>query len=239
MEPSAKFYTQFASSYDSYAAKRKGYLSAVNSFIKKEIGSAEHVVDIGAGDGNRLTEVIRLIGHSVDATLVDNSDGMINALKKAGFPKVIKADIASPEFHLNEEYDIAFCLWNVLGHIPTDKGRGAALSNIAKLLKKDGYLFLDVNNRYNAAHYGIAAVARNILRDLFRPRAENGDFKLSVDISGHLVETSVHIFSPIEMEKLIRSAGLKVVKRTVINYETGRTVNNTWSGQLVYKLAKA
>jgi len=52
------------------------------------------------------------------------------------------------------------------------------------------------------------------------------------------IETTVHIFNPFEIEKLIKLAGLKIEKRKIINYRSGKICKTIFGGQLVYKLSK-
>jgi SAM-dependent methyltransferase len=238
MEPSSKFYTKLAPFYTEYASRRSAYLDAVNDFITQEIGSRYYIADVGTGDGLRLQNIIRKIGLKINATLIDDSDGMIAIQKDVQGVKVVKADVSSSEFHLPEKYEAVFCLWNVLGHINGAKNRRTAMKNMADLLEEGSVLFLDVNNRYNAAHYGMKAVFKNLLVDVLRPNKDNGNFGLVVNICGQNIETSVHIFNPWEMERLIKSAGLRIVKRRFIDYRLGKTAKFFWAGQLMYMLKK-
>lgn len=230
------FYTQFAGSYRKYSATRRAYLSAVNDFIKREVGFVKTIVDVGSGDGKRSSLISNLLD-SKNLTLIDNSIGMINLAKNIRDAVVIKGDISSTEFESDNKYDVALCLWNVLGHIASDK-REIALKNLASLIHSQGIIFLDVNNRYNVSHYGIKNVLRNICKDIFVPRKSNGDFELNINTDKGKINTTVHIFNSYEIERLFKSAGLTILKREIISYDTGEIKNNFWNGQLVYKLTK-
>ncbi|MEK7172388.1 MAG: methyltransferase domain-containing protein, partial [Patescibacteria group bacterium] len=218
------FYTKFASLYADYATNRVKYLSAVDSFIKNELRIPlepnSSLIDIGSGDGKRAKKIANTFGIK-DITLVDNSDGMIDLIKKIEAVKSIQANIADPDFNLDKKYDIVLCLWNVLGHIPSVDGRKIALNNLAGLVKSNGLIFFDVNNRYNRSQYGLKSVLQNILKDILASKSSNGDFKLKFDTEKELLQTNVHIFNPFEIEHLIKSAGLKIIKRQIINYKTG------------------
>jgi len=236
MNPSDIFYTQFSGSYSKYSATRQAYLSAVNDFIKRETGFTKTIVDVGSGDGKRS----KLISDSLNnksLTLIDNSTGMIDLARSIPNAVVVKEDISSTEFKSENKYDTVLCLWNVLGHISSEK-RDTALRNLASLVNNHGAIFLDVNNRYNISHYGIKNVLKNICKDIFIPKKSNGDFELNIDTDSGKINTTVHIFNPYEMERLLKSTGLTILKREVINYDTGETKDNFWSGQLVYKLTK-
>lgn len=236
MYSSETFYSRFAKLYVQYSATKKAYLSSVNTFIKQEAGIMKTMVDVGSGDGKRSKEIADLLGID-DFTLIDNSEGMINLSKNIHGATVFENDISSTEFKSEKKYDIVLCLWNVMGHIAFDR-RVNALKNLVSLVDDKGFVFLDVNNRYNAVHYGMKAFIKNICKDILTPKISNGDFELNIDTEQGQINTIVHIFNPNEMELLLKSAGIKILKRKIINYKTGEVKSNFWSGQLVYKLAK-
>ncbi len=236
MYSSEAFYTHFAKSYANYAANKKRYLDAVNSFIVSEAGSAKTMIDVGSGDGKRTLEISNFTKIQ-DFTLLDDSHGMIALAQNIPGAKIVEADISYEKFFLEQKFDTVLCLWNVLGHIKSD-ARETALKNIASLVAKEGAIFLDVNNRYNAAHYGFKAAIKNILKDIFFPSKTNGDFNLNVKTEQGEIHTQVHIFSPFEMDYLLKSAGLKIIKKKYIDYKSGENRKSFWGGQLVYKLKK-
>lgn len=236
LSSSSAFYTGFARTYEHYASLRKAYITAVNKFIVDEIGSVKTIIDVGSGDGIRATHLAKEL-KAQHLTLVDNSDGMINRIRKTKDMTVIKADISSYKYKSGEKYDLVLCLWNVLGHIPGHE-RKVALKNLASLVGDSGVLILDVNNRYNISHYGIVAVIKNILKDIFYQKKTNGDFQLSIDTGLENIRTVVHIFNPFEIENLIQSADLKIVKKLVVDYGNGNLCKSIFGGQLVYELVK-
>jgi len=233
---SEKFYTLFASSYCDYSLNKIVYISAVNKFIQEEALSLKSMVDVGSGDGKRG----RLIGDILGIekiTLIDNSEGMIALANNIEKADVVFEDISSLRFENKNKYDLVSLLWNVLGHISSE-GRIITLMNLAKLVNDGKSIFIDVNNRYNISHYGFPAVVKNILKDIFLSNKTNGDFNLKVITVNGEIETTVHIFNPFEIEKLIKLAGLKIEKRKIINYRSGKICKTIFGGQLVYKLSK-
>lgn len=237
MYSSETFYTKFAQSYAEYASEKKAYILAVDNIIKEECGLAKTIVDVGAGDGKRGRRIANLLGVK-NFTLIDSSDGMVAISQNIPNATVVKADISSLEFSLEEKYNVVLCLWNVLGHVPSAETRRVAFNNLKTLVGDGGVIFLDVNNRYNISQYGMKAVIRNIWRDLFFPNEGNGDFDLSFSTKAGVLKTSVHIFSPIEIEHLIKSTGFRILKRQVVDYRTGEIRKSIFGGQLVYKLSK-
>lgn len=233
---SKTFYTLFAGSYTNYSLDKREYLSTVNRFVKDESVLPRSMVDVGSGNGKRGKHIAETLGLD-KFTIIDNSEGMIALSKQISGAESVLVDISSPDFVLKQSYDLILFLWNVLGHIPADR-RKTTLFNLARLASDKGVIFIDVNNRYNISHYGLKAVSRNLLKDILKPDKNNGDFKLKVKTAKGDIETVVHIFSPFEMEKLIKSAGLKILKRSFVNYTTGKISRTFLGGQLVYKLKK-
>ncbi|MEI6553138.1 MAG: class I SAM-dependent methyltransferase [bacterium] len=231
------FYTQFAQTYAQYAFGKKDYITAVNRFICKESISPSNILDVGSGDGKRAKTIADAIGVK-NITLVDNSEGMVLLSKKITDATVIYADITRRDFDFKKKYDLVLCLWNVFGHIATENERIIAMKNLGNLLSDGGVLFIDVNNRYNSTHYGKFSVFRNLLKDLFLSKDKTGNFDLSFKADTGNITTKVHIFNPKEIEYLIKSAGLTVEKRIILNYKTGTVEENFWKGQLVYKIIK-
>lgn len=237
MQPSKTFYTRFAGSYSGYAAQKESYIHSVDNFIRDEAGfSSGAVIDVGAGDGKRGKRLANSLGAS-EIVFVDNSEGMVQILKDIPGASVVSADISQIHFSHESTYETVLCLWNVLGHVPY-QGRATALKNLSSLVGENGHIFLNVNNRYNKAQYGIRSVMKNIFKDIFVRSRSNGDFPLKVMTDEGEFSTNVHIFSPFEVERMIKKAGLKIVKRKCIDYRTGEYRNALWKGQLVYKLKK-
>ncbi len=236
MDSSDNFYTSFSESYADYSSLRNNYLSAVNNFIVSEVREGKNMVDVGGGDGKRGREIADSLGLK-QFTIIESSAGMAKLARSIPNAQVIEKDISDSSFEPDGKYDVILCLWNVLGHIPVDR-RAMALKNLRALLSDGGFIFLDVNNRYNL-HYGLKAVIKNIGRDIFSPDKNNGDFVLNMENKqGQKISTITHVFSPYETERLFKQAGLRVVKRAYIHYKTGQRKNNFWGGHLVYKLGK-
>jgi SAM-dependent methyltransferase len=194
------------------------------------------MIDVGSGDGKRGRLISDIFGLT-RFTAVDNSDGMIEELRKIEEAEVIYADISDESFRINRKHDLVLFLWNVLGHVPTDKQK-IALTNLANIVEANGVIFLDVNNRYNIKHYGFRSVIKNAFKDIIKRDKANGDFPLFLKTDKGEIETVVHIFNPLEIKKLIKSAGLEIQKMVVVDYSNGKIGRNIFSGQLVFKLKK-
>lgn len=235
MYTSKQFYNEFAKSYDDYSKTKELYLCAVEKFIKNESIVRGSLLDIGAGSGKRSLKIAKDI-NAKDLTLIDSSVGMISMLDKSSSVTVLVKDVSDKSFDLHYKYDVVTSLWNVIGHVPTEEKRLIFLSNIKKCVQEDGSVFLDVNNRYNISQYGFLSVLKNIFKDIFQLK-DRGDYLLSLDTKKGKIKTLVHVFSPFEIERLFRVSGLRIVKREIIDYRTGKKVRSIWAGQILYKLS--
>lgn len=100
-------------------------------------------------------------------------------------------------------------------------------------------LFLDVHHRHNAASYGWTKTLLRIAYDFFIRSEENGDVTVSWQAGERTIRTQGHVFTKAEMQELFRSAGLRVVRRWVVNYENGAECTLPVFGHLLYQLTAA
>lgn len=232
-------YAGLAGVYARYAEGRRAYLDAVDRLILERVprGTAARYLDVGAGDGRRTAVIAAGVG-AASVAVLDNCGPMIGGCRAHASWRVIEATL---EDYADDAttYDLVTCLWNVLGHVEDDARRRAALANLRGLTAPGGRLFIDVNNRYNARAYGVWPCARNMLLDAARRSDRTGDISFTLRVGAEAVPSSVHLFSPFEMRRLIRAAGLRVVDEIVVDYRTGATRRSVLEGQLLYELAAA
>lgn len=108
---------------------------------QRYINEALTACDIGIGDGYLLT---RLQAAGLEVTGIDISGYLVeyhkNDFKKKGLNiRLIQGDISNLSLEDNQ-FDIVTCL-DVLEHIPGD-GLRAALENLKKCIKNDGFLII-------------------------------------------------------------------------------------------------
>jgi len=183
----------------------------------------------------RLLQAAGLPGAAIDV-----SPGMVAEARRMGIDAFVM-DIASVDFDPEQlggrRFDLVICTWNVLGHIRGHDARRRTLHNMRALLAPGGAIVLDVNNRYNAAHYRWPAVLRNVLRDVFNPRG-SGDFIANrQDPDGRIMHTFVHVFSRRELLSLCDEAGLAPLEEHFVDYTSGEP-RSQWSGQMCFLVAE-
>lgn len=228
-------YDDLAPHYREYSKGRTAYLEAIEKvIIDRTRPGVQTLMDVGAGDGFRgsriasATRASRLI-------LVEPSAGMLEQCKQHGGAEVWPLTAEQLD-QKSESCDVITCLWNVLGHIAGHEARVRALTNIRKLLKPDGVLYIDVNNRYNARSYGYASTFGRMLYDLVFPSERNGDVTFSWKIDGKTIQANGHFFTPQEVRRLLSEAGLQIRWQTAVDYASGALVNSSLQGQLLYEV---
>ena len=232
-----KLYDAFARYYREYSKTKSAYLSAVEEYVVRHIpDGAASLLDVGAGDGFRgmaiatKKEIARVI-------LAEPSSAMAHRCRQLPATEV---------WHLSAEdlppastcFDVIICLWNVLGHINTRKRRLEALEKMRKLLDNQGCLFIDVNNRHNAAAYGGLRILGRRLIDFVCWDEKRGDASFRWQVGETVLTSMGHLFTPTEVEHLFKVSGLIVRDRISVNYATGRISRSVFNGQLLYTLAK-
>jgi len=131
-------------------------------------------------------------------------------------------------------FDVITCLWNVVGHIFPASGRMEVLRQFARLVSRQGTVFVDVNHRYNARHYGAMQTTLRFLRDRASRDEKNGDVKVTWDVGEMPCTTLGHVFTNKEFRSLSFAAGLSIEKTLVVDYATGEQRRWNWQGNLLY-----
>lgn len=231
---SQKMYDSLAPGYRNYSQSRLLYLNAVDSVVRQYLTPESSVIDFGSGDGVRVHNIAKNITSKL--CLVENSCNMITKIKDQ-YPRalILNQDFADVNFQTGKKYDMAICLWNVLGHLGNEQRVLTGLTNIRKTVRKNGIVILDINNRHNISQYKIKAV-KNIIKDVFTYKFANGDIKFNISINGQNIPSYVHIFNKHEIEKLIDAAGFEIKSGVYINYANGDIEKSPLFGQLCYVL---
>ncbi len=233
---SVKFYDTLSVIYDAELERRAPWVRRVEELIAGWARSrgARSLIDFGAGNGRRTLRLMQAAG--VAGTAIDVSPGMIDEARRLGVEALV-VDIASPSFDAaafdGRKFDLVICTWNVLGHVEGAQTRLQAVRNMRAVLAPGGAIVLDVNNRYNATHYGWPAVLKNLAKDALNP-AVAGDFIANrQDPDGNTMHTFVHVFSRGELHRLCADAGLVPVEEHYLDYDSGQT-RTRWSGQMCF-----
>jgi SAM-dependent methyltransferase len=229
-------YDGIASGFSRISEARKPYLEQVeNCIIREAPKGASSMLDVGSGDGRRATRIATACAIQ-RLVLAEPSAAMRGLAVSAGAETW---DIRAEDLgKVEDQFDIITCLWNVLGHIDSSARRAGVLGHFARLLRPGGMLFIDFNHRYNASEYGVAPTLLRFMKDTLKPDERNGDVTAKWLIDGAAWATKGHVFTDGEVRKLIHGAGLKIRRRVVIDYSTGRIRQRTYEGNLLYSVVK-
>jgi len=228
-------YDAFAPRYQAYSERRKPYLHRVEEIVIAEAGTIKSVLDVGAGDGRRGLRIAKAV-HARRVVLLEPSAGM-----RAQCPGEVEVwpYPASEIPDTAPRFDMVLCLWNVLGHLRGSQEKVRVLSRLRNMLAPAGFIFVDVNHRYNAASYGWTRTLLRMAHDYIVRSEAQGDVVVSWNVGDRMIRTLGHVFTHKEMKRLFNAAGLKIAVRWVIDYEKGERRRFSMSGQLLYQLTAA
>jgi 2-polyprenyl-3-methyl-5-hydroxy-6-metoxy-1,4-benzoquinol methylase len=234
---SSDIYDALAPHYREYAEKKSAYLSAVDQFIVNHARSRpSSMLDVGSGDGVRAMSLARQFGIS-SVVLSDYSAEMTARCRTLG-PSDVWQIAAQDLPETDLRFDIITCLWNVLGHLPDRFSRIKALTRMKALLSPRGVIFFDVNNRHNATAYGRVKILGRIIIDTMQHDDRRGDARFDWKIGDRVFPAMGHLFTPAEIETIIRESGLQVRERIAVDYTSGAVSRSPLRGQLVYRLSR-
>jgi 2-polyprenyl-3-methyl-5-hydroxy-6-metoxy-1,4-benzoquinol methylase len=215
------------------AEQRRPYLDGIDRLVVSEMPpGARTLLDVGAGNGARARRIARARGVT-ELVLLEPS----LAMQGSGCADVRIWTMRAEELHsVQAQFDVITCLWNVLGHIFPSAGRIEVLRQFGRLVSPKGKIFIDVNHRYNASHYGALPTALRFLRDRMSPDEKNGDVAVSWEIEETRCTTVGHVFTDAEFHSLSLAAGVRIEKRFVLDYATGAQRRWSFKGNLLYVL---
>jgi SAM-dependent methyltransferase len=232
MDPVAA-YDRIAPVFARLAEQRKPYLDRIDRLVISEIPSgSSSMLDVGSGDGFRARRIAQIRGIE-ELVLLEPSRAMQgNSLADATIWTMRAEELHS----VQAKFDVITCLWNVLGHIFPASARIEVLRQFARLVSPQGRIFVDLNHRYNARHYGSLQTAVRLLRDQVSWNEKSGDVMVTWNAGETPCTTRGHVFTGQEFRSLARTAGLRIEKVFVVDYATGELRRWGWQGNLLYLL---
>ena len=218
------------------AEKRRTYLDGIDQLVISEIPrGSRSMLDVGSGDGRRALGIAQA-RDIMQLVLMEPSLAMQRG--SATFWTMRAEELHS----VDAEFDVITCLWNVLGHIFPSAGRLEVLYQFARLVSPRGRIFVDVQHRYNASHYGAIPTALRFLHDHLKWTETNGDVVVSWDVQEAVEDvrctTRGHVFTHREFRSLAQAAGLNIEARFVVDYATGECRRWSLEGHLLYVLGR-
>ena len=235
LEPVAA-YDRIAPEFARLSHRRRAYLDRIEQLVISHIPpGSRSLLDVGAGDGTRAMRIAQARGVE-EITLLEPSEEM-----RRFWPVEVRGwAMRAEDLHRQQaQFDVITCLWNVLGHIFPSENRAEVLRQLARLLSRDGLLFIDVNHRYNARHYGTLPTLLRLIRDSVSFNEKTGDVIAHWNVSGIKYATNGHVFTHGEFRRLSQRAGLIIRRRLVVDYATGEVRRSKFGGNLLYVVQRA
>lgn len=233
------FYTALATVYSSLCDERTRYIEAVDCLVKQTTtsrkGTGSAWLDVGAGDGVRIADLTS--DFAGELWLIEPAKPLAKMAKESVPDSIVLEqtleDAAGSPTLKGKQFDVITCLWNVIGHVDDPK---KFLREVGRLIDSKGILIIDVNNRHNVKQYGIGATLRNMLMSIFKTSTDKWRFPVSKSPD---VTTLSWITNAREIEALANDAGLRLVRRLFVDYETGKTSRRGfWRGQIYYEFSR-
>ena len=228
-------YDELASSYNSYAKTRFAYLQAVDRLVLNQLNHSDHLLDVGSGDGHRIKSLSQKSGIT-KLDLLEPSIEMAKLCEKITGRTVHNCEVQTLHKLDLPEFDVVTALWNVFGHIMPARSRKEALLSIRNILRQNGKLIFDVNNRHNARAYGRMEVARRIVVDKFCFEEQRGDASYNWEVDGKSIPAKGHLFTYGEVKELVIECGFTITHYCTVDYLTGQLSNSKTKGQHFFVL---
>jgi 2-polyprenyl-3-methyl-5-hydroxy-6-metoxy-1,4-benzoquinol methylase len=202
----------------------------------------ERILDVGCADGVRGHHLFTNARGS-EIWMMDNCQEMCERARQIegmSGEHILNFDITQDtQNHLpNDYFDVVWCLWNVLGNIAEYPRRIEALAHMKEVMRQNGRIFIDVNNRYNLANYGWKILTENLFNDIIRPNRNNGTVEYKIKVTDNKeIDSYCHFFNPKELPEIFKELDLKVLKSVYVDYTTG-ALTHQWGGQMFYVVEK-
>lgn len=228
-------YDRMATVFAEMSLRRRTYLRKIEELVIARVpANSQSLLDVGAGDGSRAVRIARAAGiHKI--VLLEPSEKMRRGADASGEIWPIRAEGLNDAAPAGRSFDAITCLWNVLGHIRPQE-RLNVLKALRQLLSPNGLLFVDVNHRYNMRTYGIWRTAGRIVYDRVFPSENNGDVTMHWDVRGTACSTYGHVFTQLEMQRLIGGGELVTKEAIFVDYASGEIRRSALKGNLFYVL---
>lgn len=181
-------------------------------YLKKKLPKKGRILDAGGGPGRYTIELAKR-GYNV--TLLDYTPELLKiALKKIKQAKVekkveaiIEGDLRNLSVFRDNSFDVVLCLGAPLSHLIAKSDRIKAVKELKRVAKKGAPIFISVIGVLALVQTAIWKFPDEVKTSFFRRYLYTGDY-----FGGHGFTTS-HFFRADELEKLVKSCGLKVIAK--------------------------
>lgn len=180
-------------------------------YLKKYLPKDGFILDVGGGPGRYTIELAKM-GYNV--VLLDYSPALLKIarreIRKAGVEKkvdVFEGSMTDMSIFDDKIFDSVICLGAAIGHVEGEGKRNRALSEMKRVTKKGGFIFISVIGRLRTIMNGPRYWPSEIrLTRQFNRLVSSGD-----DYMWHGKYYS-HLFLPEEFNKMFKKQKLEMVE---------------------------
>ncbi|MEM1901053.1 MAG: class I SAM-dependent methyltransferase [Candidatus Nezhaarchaeales archaeon] len=183
------------------------------------------VLDVGCGNGRHLVVLAKrasiAVGIDLSRNLIKIAKTRVNKLGLSDRAMLVIADILFMPFR-RASFDNIICI-AVIHHIPTEKLRLKAMSEMAETLKSNGLMVVSAWYRWQRRL--LLKVLRGAIMRLMNKAFEFGDAYVSWSFRGRKYERFYHLFTLKEMEELLNRSQLKIQDLKLVAIGSKRWIN--------------
>lgn len=202
-------YNRIAEHWSSKRWQLPSDILALADYIKE----GDNVLDLGCGNGYFYDEVIQKKALYTGADVSENQLKVCRRLHPES-TLVLTEPLKLP--FMENVFDKIFCL-STIHHIPSQEFQLTFLAEIARVLKKDGQLYLTAWN-----------LTDQELTHSYSKMDEDGNilypFKDSDGVT--MVDRFIHVFTIAELTEIVEASGFKVIEGKVVSRGYGKFSNN-------------
>jgi len=232
-----------------YAAKEYQAECDFLEKIFKRYGNPKTILDLACGTCNHAIELAK---RNYTVTGIDASKYMIGIAREKAKRKRVDVDFRVADmqnFHLDEKFDAAICMFSGMDYILRDKDVDKTLSNINSHLKENGMLIFDFWNAPAVLkHYEPTRVKtvengnRKVIRTSNTKRGELGfcevNFDFQVIEDGKIVDQfserhDIRYYFPTEMQAYLVENGFDVLKLCPFMDLDGKIDDDVWNVSVI------
>lgn len=200
---------------EKFSGTRQYIWSELTSLIKY-VKARDKILDLGCGNG-RLLELFK--GKNVEYVGVDSSKKLIEIARQRStkfksydlnFDFVVGDALDLETNFPNQYFDVILAI-AVFHHIPSKELRIQFLKNCFNSLKSNGFLIITVWNLYQTG----LLFKYHVWPMIFGHKLEGLDKKdvfIPFRLSNHDIKRYYHAFTKLELKRLVKKAGFKVIK---------------------------
>jgi ubiquinone/menaquinone biosynthesis C-methylase UbiE len=213
-----KFYTKYGIKewrrLESDPLNRLEFLTTLK-YLKKYLPGKGRILDAGGGPGRYTVELAKL-GYKV--ILLDYTPKLLEIaerkIKRAGVEKnvdaIIEGDIRDLSIFRDNSFDAVICTGGPISHLLRKKDRLKAVKELRRVAKRGAPVFISVMGKLAVLTLSIWMFPEAITSAVFKRYRDTGDYAGAG--SGLGAFTAFHMFMLSDFEKLVKLAGLKIIK---------------------------